>query len=657
MTSTRTFTHEELAVSPLNVRFNEEDANAVTALAASIVQDGLIQPLTLHTIKGKPDWSKIDWIRSPKTYAQFGVYAGGRRYRAIRMAILDGRLPADFPITANIRDLPDGEIVLLSLEENLLRRDLRPYEVHAAIARAAGLGLSPQQIADRSGQSPAWVAQQLRLGDLHPPIFAAYCAGTIAADQAKAFAATDDLDLQAAAWKHFEALPAYERSEDRIRAWMKIGDRQLMRQLLFVGEAVYRAKGGRFELDLFAGDQCDRGRIVDDTLLRDLVEEKMVDLRSSIRAQTGERDLRFAVEPPKFGAHADHSLQIHDVQTRTKGGGEKYRLPKAFPVEDIVATIDLQTEGDWTVGFYWKSCSAKNAFEKSRAKAGTSPARSASLAPTSGEAINDSGGFYDPTARRIARDEHGLTSDGVEAVRSLRADLLRAAIITDAEAGGTLGRDYRRWAHARALILRERSPETGLLGSPQRDGGPHTAIGVRSDQLAFELWSEALDGLAHEPFIIEQSQPASLELYCKLPEKKKTTIDAILAAAEMVRSANTPGYRVPVHNTLAQLLGLTDTRVRLFFKPTPVFTGMFSKMARLGMAQPFVDPQAFKAWSKLADKPLSGAVSGALEGVEGGTRGQKARRWLHRLLTFGVAEPDHAQNTAERPVKQLEPAE
>ena len=44
MTHTENFTFSELAVSPLNVRFNEEDCAEVDALAASIVGDVVLPP-------------------------------------------------------------------------------------------------------------------------------------------------------------------------------------------------------------------------------------------------------------------------------------------------------------------------------------------------------------------------------------------------------------------------------------------------------------------------------------------------------------------------------------------------------------------------------------------------------------------------------------
>ena len=212
--TTISFTLADLAISPLNVRFNEQDANAVEALSASIVEQGLLEQLLIHPAPEGAKWAKrtSTCAKYGQTGpAEYGVLAGGRRYRAIRLAIGRGLLPPDFPIRCVIKDLSDQQIVLLSLSENLLRRDLQGYEVHAAIARLRGLGMSIGEIARNLGQSTDWVAQQARLGELHPPIFAAYAAGEIDVEQARAFAATEELTLQAAAWEHFARRQNWER--------------------------------------------------------------------------------------------------------------------------------------------------------------------------------------------------------------------------------------------------------------------------------------------------------------------------------------------------------------------------------------------------------------------------------------------------------------
>ena len=85
MTEQQTFTIDQLAVSPLNVRFNEEDCKAVDALAASIVEEGLIHGLTLHTIEGEPEWARLadgTWASTPA-----GAVAGLSARRSTTVAL------------------------------------------------------------------------------------------------------------------------------------------------------------------------------------------------------------------------------------------------------------------------------------------------------------------------------------------------------------------------------------------------------------------------------------------------------------------------------------------------------------------------------------------------------------------------------------------
>ena len=156
----RTFTHDQLILSPLNVRTNQEDANATEALEASIEAGGLLYPLIVHPVRD-------DALKQQGNSAQiYGVCAGGRRWRAIGNLIKAGRLRADWPIDCVVRDVDQAQITEISLAENLIRRELRPYEIHAAIAKAHDEGASAEDIASRCGQRVVWVRQQLRLGKL-----------------------------------------------------------------------------------------------------------------------------------------------------------------------------------------------------------------------------------------------------------------------------------------------------------------------------------------------------------------------------------------------------------------------------------------------------------------------------------------------------------
>jgi ParB family chromosome partitioning protein len=625
----RSFHFEDLHVSRLNVRTNAEDAEATDALEASILVHGLLFPLVVHPTQD--DDAPTGW----------GVLAGGRRLRAIGRLIERRELPADWPIDAIERNLSPAEITELSLSENLLRRELRAYEVHAAIARAAAEGATPEEIATNTGQRPAWVRQQLRLGQLEESVFAAYIAGELSADQAKAYAATEDQALQRQAFEHFRGGPSYNHTPSAIRAWFKVGDRELARLLALVGDLAYRKAGGRFELDLFAdGPDADRGRVTDEELLRRLAAERLEQERAAVRVRCQDRDLRFQPEPPTFSGHVDEALAI-DVEPDRAG-----RI--ALPDGDVVATLQILDSGAVEPRFWWASRKAKGEAGKPVPKR-----EPAGLQPTAGEAL-ERDSSYAQRARQDVKDEHGLSADGLQVMRSLRRQLLRAVLIVDARKQGGLGRDYLVWSQLRALGGSHglRRTETGARGLAGEWGGgyeqePRDVVDpYLKESLAHELWLEEWSALLKAGWMAEEDAAASLRAYVALGEDDKAVAAAVLAGWSLLRSANVPGWRVPAHDALAELAGADDAQLRRFWSPTSAFAGLFPKLKRLALAEPFVPRDSFKSWHTLADKPLAAAVSHVLE----------ARKdWLHPLLSFGVGVAADDQVRAE--TEELEPAE
>lgn len=621
-----TFIHADLIVSPLNVRFNESDANAVEALSASIVAEGLLQPLIVHPIPDGVDWRE----KAGKPDADFAALAGGRRYRAIRLAIANGDLPANFPIAAEVRELTDAQIVLLSLSENLLRRDLQGYEVHAAIARLHALDMQPPEIARQLGQSEEWVVQQMRLGELDPPIFHAYCKGDLSIDQARAFAATEDHHLQHAAWEHFSRKQSWDRTPEKIRAFYKVGDHELSRLLRFVGETAYREAGGLFELDLFASEAEHRGRVADEAILRTLAERKLEDTRTRIREQAQRRDLRFASHPPQHAGYNDTSLEIH-VDTPAD-------LPRDIADADLLATLEIAASGTAIIRFWWASRRAK--AQAGKPGSTTSTAQTCSTADLCADNVIGQSGTYDERqARAAVRDEYGLTADGLQAVRSMRRDLLRSVLLQDAAVGGNLARDYLTFALLRQELGDDQPAQAGLRSFSTnwaaRDDEPIELVRPwREDQLAGQLWKRIVEDLLAQPFMTMEDPAEAFELFTALDEDAKSRASAVCVGLALIRSANAPGWRVPVHDKLAELAGADPAQLRRFWKPTPAFAGLFPKMKRLELAQPRVEPSAFSSWPKLDDKVLTASTAHVLQEDAG---------WVHPLLAFNVGEADALQ--------------
>lgn len=633
---TRTFTHAELHKSALNVRTNEEDAEATAALEASIAAYGLLETLAVHPAEaisaGEP--APTPW----------GVLAGGRRLLAIGRLIAAGRLPADWPIPARIFTGTEAELIEISLSENLLRRGLRPYEVHAAIKAAVDSGDDVQAIAASLGQPERWVKQQLRLGNLAPPILDAYLAGQIGLDQASAYAATEDAALQLLVFDGLRGAPAYVHTPARIRAGLKVGDGEVARLLLFVGEAIYLGRGGFIERDLFDDNAHARIRVADEPLLRELAEERMGVERERVRAEASRADLRFAAQPPMFGGRTDEALEIRLAPNK---------LPAhRFPTDAIVATIDIDNDGRPFTRIWWANRAAKGSAEKDTGERTPNlPPRAAGTEVKAAEAIAMPDSGFAQHGRAIVKDVYGLTADGLHLVRSARRALLRCLLLEQSTSGaGHVAADYLVWAQARALVPGPRgalSSDTGMrrIVDEWNDSGadrepPGLWRDFAGDLPAEQKWRAALDELKAVDFMVEADSARSLQLYLDQHPHWKRRTEAVVVGLALLRSADTPGWRIAAHDVIAQACGADRAKLRRWWQPTAKWMGLFGRMFRLAAAEPFVDAATRAGWSRLKDSDIATAAAIALDPDSHSDPGQRdlAARWLPDLIAFG-AEP------------------
>jgi ParB family transcriptional regulator, chromosome partitioning protein len=109
-------------------------------LAQSIRANGIIQPLIVK-----------------RTGQRFQLVAGERRWRAARIAEL-----ATVPVI--VQEVADERLLELALIENIQREDLNPIETAHALERLGReLGLSHEQLGDRTGKDRSTVTNLLRL--------------------------------------------------------------------------------------------------------------------------------------------------------------------------------------------------------------------------------------------------------------------------------------------------------------------------------------------------------------------------------------------------------------------------------------------------------------------------------------------------------------
>ena len=136
---------EQIEPSPFQARRSFDEAE-LAGLAASIRENGLLQPVTVRRVG--PD--------------RYELVAGERRLRACKLAGMD-------KVPAIVRDCEDRETAALGLLENIQRADLNPFEQARGLQDILALWDCTQaEAARRLGMAQPTLANKLRLLQLTP---------------------------------------------------------------------------------------------------------------------------------------------------------------------------------------------------------------------------------------------------------------------------------------------------------------------------------------------------------------------------------------------------------------------------------------------------------------------------------------------------------
>ncbi len=151
------------------------DETALSELADSIAQHGLIQPIVVK----------------PTAQGRYSIIAGERRWRACRMAGLN-----EVPVI--IKDADDQTLMEIALIENLQREDLNAVEEALGYRSLIdSFGLTQNEVAKKMGKSRSAVTNALRLLALNDAELEALRRGTITAGHARALLSCDDEEARA----------------------------------------------------------------------------------------------------------------------------------------------------------------------------------------------------------------------------------------------------------------------------------------------------------------------------------------------------------------------------------------------------------------------------------------------------------------------------
>ena len=201
---------KKISVNPNQPRreFNQE---ALKELADSIVEVGIIQPITLRQTANDA----------------YQIIAGERRFRAAQIAGLS-------TIPAYVRTADDENVMEMALIENIQREDLNSMEIALAYQHLLDqYHLTQEQLSERVGKNRATVANYLRLLKLPTEIQMGLKNKQIEMAHARALVSLSDPKLQVSLYREIvDQNYSVRKVEEVVKALMqgqsvKVGDKKI----------------------------------------------------------------------------------------------------------------------------------------------------------------------------------------------------------------------------------------------------------------------------------------------------------------------------------------------------------------------------------------------------------------------------------------------
>lgn len=687
-----TMTIGELCVSPYNVRTNEADANAIAGMAESLLNRGQLYPLVVHPMPGtrgkKKQWGALAGGRRYRAFSMLitqGKLPADHPIDVIVRDITDEGELRELSLAENIvrRDLRDyekyaavaiahakgrsfqdiadtnGQTIEVIRQWNRLGNleptifaALEAGQIGTRHAMAFGATSDHQmqlrafdifmQRGDRDQpHAPGIIRKLLKVGDSEQDKYLRFVGEKAYVDAGGRY----ELDLFAD--------QAEERGCVRDEALLlQLVDAKLTRQKDLLRLQVANHSPGRdlrFEAHPprdanFGGPARDLEIVAepaaahpDDADRAEHIQNEMIELEK--RAEL------LLADPALDQAAKDNAIATIDIDydpLQAELAAIDARRLLVLPAGDVMATLDIEQDGSLETRFWWASRKAKRAAEKPAdatrpVSAGpiAKPEAAAAMremmpkpAP-GGRAIDQSYGYGErQKADTAIREEHGLTADALQIMRSLRREVLRSVLLDAAEADDAVGRDYAMWSLLRFELAGGYGFEIGArrLSTGYEPSIEHSAAVLPHVErsIAGMRWRKQLSDLHGHPSMSRDLVDA-FRAFMAESEGWKLKAGAVLAGLMLERSLGAPGYQIPVHDLLADRTGLKDADIRAYVEPTEELVDLLPKAQRLALAQPHVDKMAFGTWGKLKASELTAPVTRAL---------RKAKNWVHPLMRF-----------------------
>lgn len=271
---------DQLELSDLNVRKTDVELD-IEGLADDIAANGLKQNLCVVKL-----WDP------GAAFASYGVVAGSRRFRALRMLAARGTVLDNHPVPVLVEAAETARAT--SLSENLSRVAMNAADECEAFGAVLGDARDPDALAKcarRFGVSVRKVEERLRLAALSPEILERLRRGTLTLDSAKAYATFPDHALQDKVFKAQEKSSGQSKHaphavRDAMRGKVYPADHLWVR---YAGTADYLAAGGRIERSMFMGAN-DADALVDTAIFEKVAMAKANSQAQSIAQGEGFRD-------------------------------------------------------------------------------------------------------------------------------------------------------------------------------------------------------------------------------------------------------------------------------------------------------------------------------------------------------------------------------
>jgi ParB family transcriptional regulator, chromosome partitioning protein len=199
----------DIDANPFQPRRDFDEAD-IDALAQSIRDHGLIQPMVVRNVDGR-----------------FQLIAGERRLRAAQKA-------GWAQVPCQVREADDRQVAEIAIVENLQRKDLNALEKAASFQQyLATYGCTQDELAGRLALDRSTIANLIRLLELPPSVQHAVICGSITAGHARALLPLGDEQRQIAFCERIQAESLSVRViEELVQEALNSGEEQ---QLAVVG--------------------------------------------------------------------------------------------------------------------------------------------------------------------------------------------------------------------------------------------------------------------------------------------------------------------------------------------------------------------------------------------------------------------------------------